>query len=114
MHYLLGTFGQDDAHFDVLVLDTFGLLRSLQEGHIENVAVAAKFAEEFWDVGVPSYAEWVVPPAKDWVSWLQLEAGLAFVASESGRRDIANHIGKVRSQTADFERELEILERRTW
>lgn len=109
---LLGTLGKDDAELDLLVLDALGLLRTLEEGNIQNKAAGGGPAEEVLSVRVPADGEGVFPAAKERVSGLDLEQGLALVAAESRGRDVADDVGVVGVGAADAQGKLELLEGR--
>lgn len=103
-----GALGEDDAQLDPFVRDALAHLGAFQERHLERVAAALlQFAEELLQVGVPADAEAVVPAAEDGVARLQLEVGFFGVAAVAAGRDVADVVGEVGVQRADFEGHVE-------
>lgn len=92
------------------VLNTLGLLGTLKEGNLENIATSGSLAEKVRSIRVPSNGEGIVPATKKGISRLKLEQCLALAASELGCRNVANDIGEVRVNSAHLERHSELLQ----
>ncbi len=92
-------FGQQDPNLDPLVPDALGHLRALEERHLEHIPLDpahVPLAQKSRQIGVPPDAETILPPAEDGIARADLEVGLAGVAAEATRRDVADVVCKVR------------------
>lgn len=108
--HVLGPLGQDHADLDLLVLDALGLLRALEEGHVQDIAARRRLAQKVLGVRVPANGKGKLPPAKQGVAGLDLEQGLALVGAEVRRRDVANDVRVVGVAAADAEREAHLAQ----
>jgi len=95
----------------MFIFDSFRLLWSFQERHVENVGLAgAQLPEVLLQIRIPSYPEWIVPSSKNRISGLDLEVGFSLITSKPRSRDVSNNVRKVRGQASNLQRELELLD----
>ena len=107
--YILSTLGKENLEANLAVLDTFRLLRTLEEGNVKDELSRLGLPQGAAGVSVPANGEGVLPTAKDGVTRFGLKERLPLVASEPRRRYVANNIGIVGVDAANLEGELELL-----
>ena len=84
-------------------------LGAFKERYTQYVAVTLGFqiAEESSEISVPSDAETIVPAAENGVSRFELEVCFAQGGAETGGADVADVVGEVWVQAADFQGDIE-------
>lgn len=65
---LLSALGKKDIDVDLLVLDTFELLRTLDERNSKNVTTSSGLAQEVGSIRIPTNGEGIFPAAKQRIS----------------------------------------------
>ncbi len=81
---LRSSFWQDHSELNMLVFCAFRLFGTFKKWYIQDISVSfAQLAQKVLDIGIPAYAEGVVPAPKYWISRLELKVGFSLVAPKT-------------------------------